>query len=58
MELWKLLVAPVTMLLVGLGEFVYQAAWGHDQTFGLIGVGLALTGAGLGVDMLGKMTGR
>lgn len=57
-DAWKGLIAPIFLLLVGLGEFVYQAGWGHDQTFGLIGVGMALAGAGLGVDMLGRVTGR
>lgn len=53
--LFKLLIAPVVLLVVGLAEFVYQAGWGHDQSFGMIGVGLAVAGAGLGADLLGKV---
>lgn len=54
-ELFKLLVAPVTLLAVGLGEFIYQAGWGHDQSFAMMGLGLAIAGAGLGADLLKKV---
>lgn len=57
-DAWKQLIAPIILLVAGLGEFMFQALAGHDQTFGLIGVGLALTGAGLGADVLTKMGAR
>lgn len=53
-EVWKVLVAPVIMLAVGLGTFVYEVAAGGDQAFATMGLALAATGAGLGADLLGK----
>lgn len=56
-DVWKTLFVPIILVLVGVGEFIYQAGWGHDQAFGLIGVGLALTGAGYGADVLTRTLG-
>jgi len=57
-ELWKVLIAPVIMLLVGLGVFVYEVLWGHESAFATMGLALAATGAGLGSDLLGKRLQR
>jgi hypothetical protein len=54
-DVWRQLLAPIILCIAGVTEFLYQAFAGHDQAFGLIGVGLALAGAGLGADMLTRM---
>lgn len=51
-DIWKTLVAPVMLMVGGLATFAYEAVLGHDQEFALMGLGMALTGAGLGADFL------
>lgn len=57
-ELLKVLVAPALMLTTGLGVFIYEVGWGHDQAFATMGLALAATGAGFGADRLGKFVGK
>lgn len=53
-DVWKLLVAPILLLVAGLGVFIYEAGWGHAEVFATLGLGVALTGAGLGADFIEK----
>lgn len=57
MELFKTLVAPICMVITGLGVFVYEAVSGHDSAFAGLSLALAATGAGLGADLLTKKVG-
>lgn len=55
-DLLKTLIAPMLMILVGLGTFIGEAVTWHDQGFAMMGIGLAATGAGLGSDLLKRMS--
>lgn len=50
----KLLIGPITFIVVGMGVFVYEAGWGHSEAFATLGIAVALTGAGLGADFIQK----
>lgn len=56
-EAWKKLIGPILILVVGSVDFLYQAFWGGNETFGLVGVGLALAGAGFSADAISKIGG-
>lgn len=54
----KLLAAPIIFIVTGVGVFVYEVGWGHSQAFGITGLALALTAAGLSADFLGDFLSK